>query len=549
MYFKEIAKVLGNYLFFFCVLLLVPLSLAGYDEWIHPETHLQPFSTKAFIWTFLLTFFLALLLFLLGRRGSGRMYRREGILAVVLIWLLSPLLGAMPFYFSGTLDNPAQALFEGVSGFTTTGATVMEAKQFDPITKQEVPIETLYLGIEDVNYRYFGTISPVIDPATGHILYEGVEAVSRALLFWRSLMQWIGGGGIMILLVAILPALGVGGKVMMQSEVTGPMKDSLTPRIKETAVGLWKIYIFLTFLEIALLLFTNEKMTLFDAVTVSLSTLSTGGFTTHNNSIGYFASASTDWIVIAFMLFGSVNFSIYFFCFKGKFFKLNDKELILFISIVLAISLFSALQIWGEEWVSLDGRIESIMTWPEALRAGTFQLVSAMTSTGFSIVNYEVWPYVVQALMLIVMFLGGMSGSTAGGMKIIRHLLLFRVAQTKVESLFRPETVRSIKVGGREVDVQTMVNVLVYFFLVIALSVLGTFLFALDGIDLETSISLMSSLINNTGISFRQAGVMHSFAFLSDIACFLSCFWMLLGRLEFFAVLVLLIPAFWQEDI
>ncbi|MDB2613838.1 TrkH family potassium uptake protein [Chlamydiales bacterium] len=549
MQFREIAKVLGNYLLFFCLVLIVPTLLALYHQFIqNPELHPKPYSTGSFFLTILITLALAMILKLFGKKGSGRLFRREAIAAVVIVWFLSSILGALPFFLSGTLKNPCQAYFQGVSGFTTTGASVMEAKKYNLVTGEEIPIETLFVGLEDVSYKYYGTIEPVRDEGSGKILYEGIEAVSPALLFWSSLMQWLGGGGIMVLFVAILPALGVGGKVLLQSEVTGPIKDSLTPRIKETAIQLWKIYLSLSIIEVILLMVTNRAMNLFDAICITFSTISTGGFVTTPGNIGYWQNSNTEWIIILFMICGSINFSLYFFCIKGKFYKLYDIEFILLILISTGISLFAAYQLIGQPQVLLDGAIAPNYTFTEALRTGAFQLISAMTSTGFSTANYETWPYEIQTLMLIVMYVGGMSGSTAGGLKIIRHIVLFKVSQTKVEILFRPETVRHIKVSGKEIDTSMAINVLCYFFLAIAISVLGTFIYLLDGIDPETSIGLMSCMINNTGIAFRQAGAMHSFAFLSDTSCILSSFWMLLGRLEFFAILVLLIPAFWKEE-
>lgn len=549
MLLRDISRVLGAFLIFFSFILLVPLALALYDEFIqHPQLHPQPYSSSAFIYTFFITIAVGLLLFLTSKKGEGKIFRREGVAIVVIIWFITPLFGALPLILSGTLSNPFQAYFEIVSGFTTTGATAMEAKKYDLSTGKEIQIENLFVGVEDVTYKYYGNIEPVRNAKTGEIERQGVEAVSRALLFWRSLTQWLGGGGIVVLFVAILPALGVGGKVLMQSEVTGPIKDALTPRIKETALQLWKIYLGLTLAETALLCLTNAQMPLFDALTISFSTLSTGGFSIKNQSIGAYHNSYTDWIVILFMVFGSINFSLYFFCLKGKFFKLWDPELFLFLAIILGISIFAASEILGTNQVFLDGAVGPNYSLSDAIRNGAFQLISAGTSTGFVTVDYETWPYVVQALMLIVMFVGGMSGSTAGGIKVIRHLILFQTSKNKVESLFHPEAVRAIKIGNREIDTSVMINVLCFFFLLIALSVLATFLYTLDGIDPETAIGLVGCMFNNTGIAFRQAGPTSSCAFLSDWSLCLSSFWMIVGRLEVFAVLVLLIPAFWKQE-
>lgn len=547
MLYREIARVLGAYFWIFALLLLPPLTLSFYDEFLAPsEHHLQPFSTLAFVETLLVTLALAAVFYRLGRKGKGKLFRREGLAAVVLIWLISPLLGALPFSFSGTLTSPFQAYFEAMSGFSTTGATVFEAKRFNQEGK-EIPIERVFEGIERVNYVYYGTIEPVRDKA-GKIVHEGIEAVSRGILFWRSFTQWIGGGGIMILFVAVLPALGIGGKFLFQSEVTGPMKESFTPRIKETASRLWKIYLGLSILEVFALFLAKPDLPLFDAITLSFSTISTGGFSIKNGNIEAYHSHSMEWVLILFMFFGSVNFTLYHFLLKGRFSKLKDPEFILYLVILAAIIVFAAFKLTGNLSESLLGGDGELLSFSDAFRKGAFMMVSAITSTGFAVANYDIWPYEIQVLMLIVTFIGGMSGSTAGGMKVARQLLLFKVSYNKIESMFRPEAIRSLQIGDKEVDAGTANNVLCFFFLFIALSVVAVFLYAIDGIDPESSIGLIACNINNMGLAFREAGPTSSCAFLSDWSLLLSSFWMVLGRLELFVILVVFIPAFWREE-
>jgi trk system potassium uptake protein TrkH len=421
----------------------------------------------------------------------------------------------------------------------------MYAKHYNA-AGEEIPIKKVWCGSPDTTYVFWGNITPVRDSRTGEIIHEGVEAVGRAVLFWRSFLQWVGGVGIILLFASILPALGVGGKVLLQAEQTGPLKSSLTPRLKETAAHLWKIYFGWSVLQVFLLMWTNEEMPLFDAVTITFSTLSTGGFSVKNASIGAYQNEWTEWIIILFMIVGSINFTLYFYALSGRFYRIYDLEFFLYMAILAVACAICYPLLIGTSEELLTG-VSKIFDWGEAVRLGTFQVVSAATSTGFATANFDMWPYSVQALMLIMMFVGGMSGSTAGGIKIIRHYLLFRIAQNKVESLFQPEAVRSIRVGERDVDSSSAIMVLCFFLVVIASGVLGTFIYILIGLDPETALGAVGCMLNNTGLAFRMGGPLESFAFLSNFGLIFSSILMILGRLEFFAVLAILVPAFWKN--
>lgn len=549
MIYRDICKILGLCLFGFAAALVVPLLVAVYYQFLaDPSIHPQPHTTLDFIFSILITLALAVGCHYTGRHSTARIYRREGLAAVVILWILIPAISALPYWISGTLKNPLAAYFEAVSGLTTTGSTAMQAKHYDPATGKEIPIVRVVKGVEDTTYTYYGTIEPVRDPATHQVLYEGVEAVSKALLFWRAFTQWLGGVGIVVLFVAILPILGVGGKVLFHTEMPGPIKDTMTPRIKETAIQLWKIYCGLTIILVALLMLTNAKMEWLDAVTTAFTTLSTGGFSIRNTSMAYYESAVTDWIVIVFMLLGSINFTLYYYILRGKIYRIYEPEFFLFLAIVFVTCSMASWYLIGTHKYPLNDVPDTVLTTHEAIRYGTFHVVSAMTTTGFSIVNYDKWPYAVQAIMLIVMFVGGMSGSTAGGIKIMRHYMLFRIAQFKIESLFRPKSVQIFKVGDKEVDTGAMMMVLCFFLLIISVSVAGTFLYILDGIDPVTSLGLVACMINCTGLSFRVAGPLDSCAFLSDFGYFVSSALMIMGRLEFFAIFAVLIPSFWKQN-
>lgn len=500
----------------------------------------------SFLGTLATTLMLGLICLFFGRKSKGQLFRREGIFAVVIIWFVTPFISSLPFIYSQTLTNPIQAYFEMVSGYTTSGSTVLQAKKFND-KGEEVPIVRVIPGVIESKYEFYGTVNPILDEQ-GKVLAEGIEAVPKPLLFWRSFTQWLGGMGVIVLFVAILPALGVGGKVLFNSEVPGPVKEALSPRIKEAAIELWKIYMILTVLEIGALLLVTSNMTLFDAITTSFSTISTGGLSVRNSSIASFNSEWVEWVVIVFMALGSINFSLYYFVFRGKFYRLNDRELWIHLCLLLTFSMAISYFILGAPKIDLQGNTQGTYSAAEALRHGIFQSVSGQTSTGFVTIDFDLWPYLPQVLLLIAMYVGGMSGSTSGGMKTIRLYMLFKIAQNKAESVFRPESIRTLRIGEKEIEGNATNLVLVFFSTLIAISTVGVLLYVWDGYDPETSISLVASMINNTGMTFRAAGPLDSCAVLSDFSLIVSSILMIIGRLEIFAVISLLIPAFWKES-
>lgn len=549
MLFREIFKTVGHFLFIFALVLLIPLGVAFYYQSTASfEEHPQMHVTMDFLYAFASCLILASALTWLGRGAKWQLYRREGIAVVVLIWLITPAIAAIPLLTSKTLTNPFQAYFEMVSGFTTTGSTMLQAKAYNAQTGEEVPITKTIDDSVPIHYSYYGTVAPVRDPQTGKVIKEGVEAVSKAILFWRSFTQWIGGVGIVVLFVAVLPALGLGGKVLFQSEISGPVKEGITPRIKDTAMQLWRIYLGLTLIQIIALELAKPDLPFFEAIVIAFSTLSTGGFSTMNTSIAGYASAPLEWVVIFFMFLGSVNFSLYYFLLRGKFFKFFDPEFLLYLVILPLFAFLVIHSIAETPYLALTGKMEGVFTWSEAFRTGLFQLVSAQTSTGFATVDFDIWPYPAQMIMLISMFIGGMSGSTSGGMKVIRQYTLFKIAQNKVESIFRPDHIKILKIGSWEVDYPSAITVLCFFLIVVATGTVGTLCYVYDGIDLETALGLTACMLNNVGLAFRMAGPEYSCAFLSDFGTVVACLEMLFGRLEYYAMLAVLVPAFWRQD-
>lgn len=544
MYYSDICRLLGRFFYAFTALMLIPLGLALYYDYYVKD--MCPPCTHAFLWTIVLTVLTGFILSFFGRNSQKnfRLFRRESLLTMALVWLLAPLISMLPFIFSSTLESPFLAYFESVSALTTTGSTVMFPKKYEGL--KEVAYVDRDYGDLGAYYVYKGTIEPIRD-AENKIIVEGIEAVAKPILFWRSFLNWIGGLGIIVIFSAILPALGMGGKIFLFAEMTGPVKEGFTPRIIETGRQLWKIYLFISAAQLALLLFTNPLLSFFDAVCITFSTVSTGGFTVKNQSIASYGNPATEWVVILFMFLGSINFNLFYFLIKGKIYRLYNPELLAFLGIIFACGFFTAFQLYGLDKALLAGGLQGKYTATEALRYGFFQTVSAQSSCGFSTANYDQWPYVVQALMLILLFIGGMSGSTSGGMKVIRPMMLFRIVCNKIELLFRPATIRQLRIGKEEVGLEPAQMVFCFFAAYITISVAAVFLFTLDHVDPETALGLVGATINNSGLGFRQAGPTLSCAFLSPFGAMLGSFLMLLGRLELFAILVILVPAFWKQ--
>lgn len=546
MLYRDISRALGYYLWVLLIPLIIPTAISIFCEWIvGPAVYPQPPSAWAFLITMAITAFLGLFFWYFGLKSKRHLFRREALLLVLIVYFLTPAIGALPFWINGTL-NPLDAYFEAVSGYTTTGATIMQAKEYNPITSEEVPINLSFCVNKDVQYNYFGTVKPVLSP-DGEVLYSGIEAVSPGLIFWRSLMQCLGGGGIVILFIAILPALGVGGKVLYQAEITGPTKETIFPRVKETASLLWKVYIGLILLETILLMFTNSKVSLWDALNVSLTTLSTGGFCPKNAGIAAYDSLVTNWIIILFMILGSISFTLYFLCMRGKFYRLNDPELKTFLLIILFSVILATWKLTGAARDSVTDITTNTFSFWQALSYGAFQVISAQTSTGFSTSNFDVWPFSVQALMLTLFFVGGMAGSTAGGIKVIREQVSFKVLLNKIEGIFRPDTVREYRLGNTIIDNNTASTILAFLMIVGAITIASVYLFILNGVDPETSLTITGCTMNNVGIAFRAAGPTNSFAFLPVFSKIWSIILMIAGRLEFFALLIIFTPGFWKK--
>lgn len=542
MLYKEISRVLGRYFLYLSAILLIPLFVSVlYEFVIDKHIYFQTPATFAFLESIGVCLFASLIFRYFGRGAVGNLYRKESILLVALIWFITAAIGALPFLFTKVLESPVDAYFESMSGLTTTGASIIHPKAYS--NGIEVPIVAPNPLDPAIQYTFYGTVPPLCDPATGAVLKVGIEALGKPLLFWRSFLQWLGGMGIVLLFIAVFPALAMGGKLLYETEMTGPSKEGMTPRIKETASLLWKIYLALTFAQIGLLTFTNPHMSFFDATTISFGTISTGGFSVRNDGLASYHTFHTEWIIALFMLVGSLNFTLYFHMLRGKVYRLYEPEFLFYmISIILSCALMS----WGL-WGTPKFGSSNVFSFSEALGAGSFQAISSQTSTGFSLANYDLWPFSCQLLMILLMYIGAMSGSTTGGVKIIRYAIILRLIKNKIESLFRPEAVRCLKIGEKEISDKTAMTVLIFFCIVILFTAFGTYLLVLDNHDPMTAMGTIACMFNNTGLSIGGIGSAGSFAFLSNFSKIVSILAMAFGRLEYFSLVVLFVPAFWRN--
>ncbi len=416
--------------------------------------------------------------------------QREGMAIVALGWTAVGFFGALPFYFEGPFPTFADAFFESVSGFTTTGASVL----------------------------------------------NHIEGLSRGALLWRSLIQWIGGMGIIVLSIAILPFLGVGGMQLYKAEVPSPVPDKLQPRIRDTAALLWKVYLGMTVVEALLLL--AGGMSVYDALCHAFTTMPTGGFSTKNASMAHFDSVYLDLVVIIFMVLAGINFSLHYQLLRGKPLAFwQDAECRYFLGIVVVLTLVVSFDIWRTVYASVA----------EALRHGLFQVVSIITTTGFATADYEKWPAMSQVILLICMFMGASAGSTGGGMKILRIMLCFKFCYKELFSLIHPHSVSHVKIGGKPVPDDILRSVFGFLALYLLLFAICAILLAGLGVDFTTAIGAVASSIGNIGPGFGTVGPVENYAEIPYMGKWLLIWCMLLGRLEIYTVIILLVPEFYRK--
>jgi len=431
---------------------------------------------------------LGLVLFLAVRARETIGYR-EGFAMVTFGWVAATLFGALPFWMTGAVPGFADAFFESMSGFSTTGASIL------------------------------------ID----------IESLPRSLLFWRSLTHWLGGMGIMVLFVALLSQLGAGGMQVFRAEAPGPITEKIKPRISETAKILWLTYVILTLAETLLL--RAAGLDWFDSLTHTFGTMATGGFSTKNLSVGAFESPVVEWIIIIFMYAAGTNFALYYTAVKKKSLKnfWHNEEFKLYTSITLGATLIIWLILAVEHGVF------------KAARLASFQVVSIITTTGFGTDDYVLWPSLATGVLFLLMFVGGSAGSTGGGMKVSRYLVLLKHSGLQLKKFFHPRAVFSLKVGGKSYPEDIIISIFQFFFFYIFMVITGTVIMTGFGLEINSAISAVLATLGNIGPGFGAVGPMENYAFLPDAAKYLLSFFMLVGRLEIFTVLVLLLPSFWRK--
>jgi trk system potassium uptake protein TrkH len=416
--------------------------------------------------------------------------QREGMAIVAIAWTAIGLTGALPFYLGIENCSFVDAFFESVSGATTTGASIL----------------------------------------------TDIESVSKGLLFWRSFIQWLGGMGIIVLSVAILPFLGVGGMQLYKAEVPSPVPDKLKPRIRDTSMILWKVYALISLAQVVLLLLGG--MSLYDALCHAFTTMPTGGFSTRNASVAHYNSVYLDTVIIVFMILAGINFSLHYQVMRGRPLAFwRDSECRFFLGAVLVLVLLVSFDVYGAVYRSVG----------QALRYGTFQVVSIVTTTGFATADYEKWPAMSQLILLLCMFLGASAGSTGGGMKCLRVMLCFKFCYKELFLLLHPRAVTHVKIAGKAVPDDIIRSVLGFMSLYMGLFALSSVILAGLGVDFMTAVGAVAATIGNIGPGFGMVGPADNYALIPEMGKWLLIWCMLLGRLEVFTVIILLVPEFWRK--
>ncbi|RME04057.1 MAG: TrkH family potassium uptake protein [Planctomycetota bacterium] len=482
--FSSINYTLGGYLIFYSCCFLPPLGIAlAHQEWRQGVVFATIFAS---------TLLVGLLCWGFGysRREQFHISKKEGLLIVSLIWILSGILGAIPFYFCKAFPSFISSLFESISGFTTTGSSIL----------------------------------------------TNIEALPKSILFWRSFTHWLGGLGVVVLFLAILPYLGVEGRILFRSEVPGPEADVLKPKVQETALALLKIYLAFTLLETLLLLLCG--MNLFDALCHTFGTLATGGFSTKNSSIAHYNSVAVEIVIIVFMILAGANFSLYYhFLYKEKNIFLKDSE---FKTYILILLLFTTL-------ITLNLTLSYHPNLWRNLRHAAFQVVSIQTTTGYGTADFAQWPPFSKIALLLLMFIGGCAGSTGGGIKVVRWMIVFKIIYHQIEKTFRPHAVRPICINQKGVSEKILEAVMGLFCLWLLIFALSSLLLSALGVDILTATSATAATLNNIGPGLGQVGPTLNFSTIPELGKLWLSLCMLLGRLEIFTLIILFHPAYWKQ--
>jgi trk system potassium uptake protein len=483
-------NVVGVLLVLLSGLTLAPMGVALYFSNAPMEGFISEIS--AFGWTFCLSLISGLLLWKLFPSGLNTLRDREGFAIVTVSWLSMSLFGALPFYLSGTCPEFIDAFFESTSGFTTTGASIL----------------------------------------------QNLDTVPHGILFWRNLMQWVGGMGIILLSLAIFPMLGIGSFHLFKAEIPGGSTVEQTqPRLAETAKILWKTYLALTLIEIIALRFAGLNW--FDAVCHTFSTVATGGFSPHNGSIGVFDNAYIESIIILFMFLGGINFALHFQLFRRNFAVIfKNPEFKSYCTLILVGILFVT---WGLTQVSENGDAG------QAFRSAAFTVVSIHTTTGFVTDDFNLWPEYLKLFIVVIMMVGGCSGSTSGSFKVIRLIILLKIIMRELKKLVHPRAIFHVKVGDKTIDADDLSNVAALTFLFIGFSALGGILLSAMGVDLTTALTATVASLFNIGPGLGTVGAMGNYSEIPAMGKGILILFMLLGRLEIYGVILLFLPMTWRK--
>ena len=480
---KSVIKLLCFIQLFIALLMCVPFALSFV---YHEEVASRAFGFTIFI---MVAFHSIILLFL--RKEVIKIKAKDSYLFVSLTWILATAFGALPLYLTKTLPTYTASYFEIMSGFTTTGATALTS----------------------------------------------IEDQLKSVLFWRGMTNWLGGMGIVVLFVAILPFMGVRGVNLVSAESVGPTKDKLTPHIQHTAMILWGIYVGFSILEVLFLLL--GKLSLFDAVTVTFGTMGAAGFSAKNNSIGGYNSAYVDWVVIVFMTIAGMNFALFFKAIQGRIDKvLKDAEFRVYISLIF---IFTAI---GSISLLLNHIYPNLIT---AIRYSAFHVISVLTTTGFAICDYTLWPGFNQMLLFLLFFVGGCAGSAGGGMKVIRISTLMTLAKNTIKKRLHPRAVVQTRLGGDIINQDTTLSIAGFIGVYLLTGFLGALIISTSGRSLETCLSAAFLFVGNIGIGLGDVGPAGNFSIFSPLIQWVASFLMLVGRLELFTVYALFSKEFWKR--
>lgn len=460
-------------------LLLLPLLTALiYREPILP-----------FLYTIALLLLVAIPLILLRPRQDRRFFAREGFVCAAGSWILLSLFGSLPFLFSGAIPSFADALFETVSGFTTTGATILTE----------------------------------------------IESLPRGILLWRSLSHWVGGMGVLVFMLAILPSDNSRSMHLLRAEVPGPQKGKLVPKLRDSAMILYAIYLGLTVLEVIALLFCG--LPFYDSLVSAMATAGTGGFSVLNSSIAGYGSAAAEWVIAVFMLLFGVNFNLYFFLLVGRVREiLGNHELRTYLLIVLVSTAIITVNV-----------LPLFSSFGEGLRAAFFQVTSIISTTGFTTVNYETWPTLSKTILLLLTLFGASAGSTAGGLKISRVIILFKTGLSELKKILRPRSVTVIRMDGEPVSRDTVRSTANYLIFYLGILLLSALLISVDGQSIETTFTASLTCLSNVGPGLGAVGPAGNFADFSVFSKLVLSFEMLIGRLEIIPLLLFFSPSTWRR--